>query len=291
MSGIIDAHQHVWDLAAGRVRLARSRGRRALPRTSAWTTSLAEFAAAGVDGHRARAVGRQRRGHRAHVRGRAQPRPSCSASSATFRSTSPSGPPSGWPNCSSARSSAACATSSTTGPTRTGCCVATSTRDSACSSGRGFRSTSSACCPSTSRPCSSLSERHPDLDIVIDHLNKPPIGLADHEPWASLMTPGRREPARARQGLGPVLRHRRSGRLDGRRHPADLRPRARRLRSRPADVRRRLARSRSSRAGTPGCGRASTNCSADSTPPTETSSSRAPPARSTHFQNRRPSDD
>ena len=34
----------------------------------------------------------------------------------------------------------------------------------------------------------ALSERHPDLDIVIDHLNKPPIGLADHEPWASLMT-------------------------------------------------------------------------------------------------------
>jgi L-fuconolactonase len=33
-----------------------------------------------------------------------------------------------------------------------------------------------------------ISERHPDLDIVIDHLNKPPIGLADHEPWASLMT-------------------------------------------------------------------------------------------------------
>jgi L-fuconolactonase len=33
-----------------------------------------------------------------------------------------------------------------------------------------------------------ISERHPELDIVIDHLNKPPIGLADHEPWASLMT-------------------------------------------------------------------------------------------------------
>jgi L-fuconolactonase len=34
----------------------------------------------------------------------------------------------------------------------------------------------------------AISERHPDLDIVIDHLNKPPIGLADHEPWSSLMT-------------------------------------------------------------------------------------------------------
>ena len=34
----------------------------------------------------------------------------------------------------------------------------------------------------------AISERHPDLDLVIDHLNKPPIGLADHEPWASLMT-------------------------------------------------------------------------------------------------------
>ncbi|KRE30461.1 amidohydrolase [Agromyces sp. Soil535] len=34
----------------------------------------------------------------------------------------------------------------------------------------------------------AISERHPDLDIVIDHLNKPPIGLIDHEPWASLIT-------------------------------------------------------------------------------------------------------
>lgn len=34
----------------------------------------------------------------------------------------------------------------------------------------------------------AISERHPELDIVIDHLNKPPIGLADHEPWASLIT-------------------------------------------------------------------------------------------------------
>lgn len=33
-----------------------------------------------------------------------------------------------------------------------------------------------------------ISERHPQLDIVINHLNKPPIGLDDHEPWASLMT-------------------------------------------------------------------------------------------------------
>jgi L-fuconolactonase len=33
-----------------------------------------------------------------------------------------------------------------------------------------------------------ISERHPDLDLVLDHLNKPPIGLADREPWTSLMT-------------------------------------------------------------------------------------------------------
>jgi len=32
-----------------------------------------------------------------------------------------------------------------------------------------------------------LSERHPDLRIVIDHLSKPPIGAADHEPWWSLI--------------------------------------------------------------------------------------------------------
>ena len=33
-----------------------------------------------------------------------------------------------------------------------------------------------------------LSERHPDLRMVIDHLAKPPIGLADREPWQTLMT-------------------------------------------------------------------------------------------------------
>jgi L-fuconolactonase len=32
-----------------------------------------------------------------------------------------------------------------------------------------------------------ISERHPGLRIVIDHLAKPPIGRDDPEPWASLM--------------------------------------------------------------------------------------------------------
>ncbi|UIP57745.1 amidohydrolase family protein [Agromyces marinus] len=32
-----------------------------------------------------------------------------------------------------------------------------------------------------------VSDRHPDLDLVLDHLNKPPIGAGDHEPWASLI--------------------------------------------------------------------------------------------------------
>lgn len=33
----------------------------------------------------------------------------------------------------------------------------------------------------------TLAERHPELRIVIDHLAKPPIGLADPEPWWSLI--------------------------------------------------------------------------------------------------------
>jgi len=33
----------------------------------------------------------------------------------------------------------------------------------------------------------TLSERHPDLRMVIDHLSKPPIGLDDIEPWRTLM--------------------------------------------------------------------------------------------------------
>ncbi len=32
-----------------------------------------------------------------------------------------------------------------------------------------------------------LAERHPELRMVIDHLSKPPIGLADHEPWWTLI--------------------------------------------------------------------------------------------------------
>ena len=32
-----------------------------------------------------------------------------------------------------------------------------------------------------------ISERHPDLDLVIDHLNKPPVGSDAWEPWASLI--------------------------------------------------------------------------------------------------------
>ena len=32
-----------------------------------------------------------------------------------------------------------------------------------------------------------LSERHPRLRMVIDHLAKPPIGLESREPWDSLM--------------------------------------------------------------------------------------------------------
>ena len=33
----------------------------------------------------------------------------------------------------------------------------------------------------------TLVERHPSLSIVIDHLSKPPIGLADWEPWWTLI--------------------------------------------------------------------------------------------------------
>lgn len=33
----------------------------------------------------------------------------------------------------------------------------------------------------------AISERHPDLDMVLDHLNKPPIGTDEWEPWATLI--------------------------------------------------------------------------------------------------------
>lgn len=39
-----------------------------------------------------------------------------------------------------------------------------------------------------------LSERHPNLKIVIDHLAKPPIGLGTSEPWAGLIEVAARNP-------------------------------------------------------------------------------------------------
>ena len=39
-----------------------------------------------------------------------------------------------------------------------------------------------------------LSERHPGLRMVIDHLAKPPIGLADREPWWSLIAAAAENP-------------------------------------------------------------------------------------------------
>ena len=58
----------------------------------------------------------------------------------------------------------------------------------------------------------TISERHPDLDLVIDHLNKPPIGLADHEPWASLVT---------RVAANPRVRGKVSGLYSATGDPAD----------------------------------------------------------------------
>lgn len=39
-----------------------------------------------------------------------------------------------------------------------------------------------------------ISERHPELRMVIDHLSKPPIGLAEREPWWSLMAAAAQNP-------------------------------------------------------------------------------------------------
>jgi L-fucono-1,5-lactonase len=40
----------------------------------------------------------------------------------------------------------------------------------------------------------TLSERHPRLRLVIDHLNKPPIGETDMEPWWSLIAAAAENP-------------------------------------------------------------------------------------------------
>ena len=50
----------------------------------------------------------------------------------------------------------------------------------------------------------TISGRQPDLRIVIDHLAKPPIGEAEHEPWWTLIGDRRQELARARQDRRPL---------------------------------------------------------------------------------------
>lgn len=40
----------------------------------------------------------------------------------------------------------------------------------------------------------TLADRHPELRFVVDHLGKPPIGLADREPWQGLLTEVARRP-------------------------------------------------------------------------------------------------
>jgi L-fuconolactonase len=41
--------------------------------------------------------------------------------------------------------------------------------------------------PEHLRAVLEISDRHPRLKMVLDHLNKPPIGASDREPWASLI--------------------------------------------------------------------------------------------------------
>ena len=41
--------------------------------------------------------------------------------------------------------------------------------------------------PEHLRAVLAISERHPRLKMVLDHLNKPPIGASDPQPWASLI--------------------------------------------------------------------------------------------------------
>ena len=41
--------------------------------------------------------------------------------------------------------------------------------------------------PEHLRAVLAISERHPRLAMVLDHLNKPPIGSDDQEPWSSLI--------------------------------------------------------------------------------------------------------
>jgi L-fuconolactonase len=40
----------------------------------------------------------------------------------------------------------------------------------------------------------TLTSRHPELRIVIDHLSKPPVGLTDNEPWWSLIAEAAKSP-------------------------------------------------------------------------------------------------
>ncbi|WP_437384112.1 amidohydrolase family protein [Plantibacter flavus] len=48
--------------------------------------------------------------------------------------------------------------------------------------------------PEHMRAVLTLSERHPRLHMVLDHLNRPPIGAASAEPWRSLIAQAAQNP-------------------------------------------------------------------------------------------------
>lgn len=86
-----------------------------------------------------------------------------------------------------------------------------------------------------------LSERHPRLKMVIDHLAKPPIGLDSDEPWTTLIARAAENPLVYAKVSGLYPSHPGFGRLEHRVRPAVLRSRRRAVRRRPVDVRRGLA--------------------------------------------------
>ena len=92
-----------------------------------------------------------------------------------------------------------------------------------------------------------LSERHPRLRMVIDHLAKPPIGLESSEPWDSLIARAAENPLVYGKVSGLYSADGRHGVVDHRLDQTLLRACAGAVRSQAADVRRRLADRRSGR--------------------------------------------
>ena len=186
MSGIIDAHQHVWDLERAEYAwLGPDSG--PLYRNFEHGGRAAGAGGGRRDRHRPRPVRRQRRRHRPHVRGRPARTRSWSAIVGYV--------PLDQPDRAAVRLAELqreplfCGVRALIHDRADPHYLQRGDVDATLGllEDAGIPFDVVGVLPEHLRAVLAISERHPRLKMVLDHLNKPPIGASDREPWASLI--------------------------------------------------------------------------------------------------------